>query len=242
MSTSDSLFQRQQLQLGARACLAPAVAVFIFAFVMGALAHQHGWQPSYLMLFCLGIVGASIQAVSLQLWGTSHDMVPILIACFAVHLRYILICASIAPLLSRLSFREKLLAVHFTTDSNWVMTIARQRSGNVTSAAFLFGGGVLVVSCLTVGNLVGFWAAGLVSNVRTLGFDFAIPGVFLCLLVVLWKSSEADSLPWISAALVALVVKYFVAGSWYIVIGALAGAAIAGIHKSFLSQGEPRDA
>ena len=242
MSQSDSLFQPQQLALGARACLAPAVAVFIFAFVMGALAYQHAWNTPYLILFCLGIVGASIQAVSLQLWGSSHDIAPILIACFAVHLRYILICASIAPLLSRLGFWQKVLALHFTTDSNWVMTIARQRSGGTASTAFLFGGGLLVVSCLTLGNVVGFWAAGLVSNVHTLGFDFAIPGVFLCLLVVLWKSSEADLVPWISAALVALAVKYFVTGSWYIVIGALAGAAIAGMHKAVMSQGETRDA
>lgn len=227
--SSNTIFDWPELRRGARACLAPAAAVFIFAFVLGALAHQRGWGLSYLVLFILGISGASVQAVAIQMWLPVNDILPLFVACFSVHLRYVLICASIEHLLSRLSFVEKLLALHFTTDSNWVVTIAEERRSKKVSAAYFFGGGLLVVACYLSGNVTGFLATDTIPDIRTLGLDFAIPGVFLCLLLSLWKSPRADLLPWGTAIAVALVSRSHIAGGWYIVLGAVSGACMAGL-------------
>ena len=86
--SSNTIFDGPELRRGARACLAPAAAVFIFAFVLGALAHQRGWGLSYLVLFILGISGASVQAVAIQMWSPVNDILPLFVACFSVHLRY----------------------------------------------------------------------------------------------------------------------------------------------------------
>lgn len=229
MQMSGSLFHGPELRRGARACLAPAAAVFIFAFALGALTHQREWSMPYMVLFILGVTGASVQAVAIQMWTPTHDILPLFVACFSVHLRYILICASMEHLLARLSLVEKLLAVHFTTDSNWVVTIAEERRNKKVSAAFFFGGGLMVVGCYLTGNLTGYLATEQIPNIRTLGLDFAIPGVFLCLLLSLWKSPRADLLPWGTAIVVSLASRSYIAGGWYIVLGAVSGACMAGL-------------
>jgi predicted branched-subunit amino acid permease len=140
-----------------------------------------------------------------------------------------LICASIEPLLSRLSFFEKVLAVHFTTDSNWAVTIAEKLSNKKVSAAFLLGGGMMVIGGYLTGNVAGFLSAEQIPDIRTLGLDFAIPGVFLCLLLSFCKSLRTDLLAWGVAVVVSLVSKFYINGGWYILLGAVSGACTSGL-------------
>jgi predicted branched-subunit amino acid permease len=226
---SSGLFYWPDLYRGARACLAPTAAVFIFAFALGALTYKLEWSMAYLILFILGVTGASVQAVAIQMWTPTQDIFPLFAACFSVQVRYILICASIEPLLSRLSFFEKVLAVHFTTDSNWAVTIAEKLSNKKVSAAFLLGGGMMVIGGYLTGNVAGFLSAEQIPDIRTLGLDFAIPGVFLCLLLSFCKSLRTDLLAWGVAVVVSLVSKFYINGGWYILLGAVSGACTSGL-------------
>ena len=225
---SASLLSFDQMGRGARACLVPGLAVLVFSFVMGALAHQAQWSLPYLVAFCLGITGASVQAIALQMWSNSADLMPILVAGFAVHLRYALIAASLRGVLAELPFFRKAFALHMTSDSSWAMTIADERRNEGTTPAFLFGGSLVIISAYTLGNVGGYFAALDMADIRRWGLDFAILGVFLCLLIALWRSARADLLPWFVAALVACLTKNALSGGWYMVAGALAGALAAG--------------
>jgi predicted branched-subunit amino acid permease len=225
---SASLLSLDQMGRGARACLVPGLAVLVFSFVMGALAHQLNWSLPYIVVFCLGVAGASVQAIALQMWGSSTDLVPILVAGFAVHLRYALIAASLRGILADVPFLRKAFALHMTSDSSWAMTIADERRNKGTAPAFLFGGSLVIMGCYTLGNVGGYFAALDMADVRRYGLDFAILGVFLCLLIALWRSARADLLPWFVAAVVACLTKNALSGGWYMVVGALAGALAAG--------------
>jgi predicted branched-subunit amino acid permease len=225
---SASLLALDQMGRGARACLVPGLAVLVFSFVMGALAHQANWTLPYIVSFCLGVAGASVQAIALQMWGSPADLVPILVAGFAVHLRYALIAASLRNILAEVPFPRKALALHMTSDSSWAMTIADERRNKGTSPAFLFGGSLVIMGCYTLGNVGGYFAALSIAEVKRYGLDFAILGVFLCLLIALWRSARADLLPWGVAALASSLARHAVSGGWYMVLGAIAGALAAG--------------
>ncbi len=225
---STSLVALDQMGRGARACLGPGLAVLVFSFVMGALAHQANWTLPYIVAFCLGVAGASVQAIALQMWGSPADLVPILVAGFAVHLRYALIAASLRNVLAGVPFLRKAFALHITSDSSWAMTIADERRNKGTAPAFLFGGSLVIMACYTLGNVGGYFAGLSMADLKRYGLDFAILGVFLCLLIALWQSARADLLPWCVAALVACLTKNVLSGGWYMVLGAIAGALAAG--------------
>lgn len=135
------MHRRTSLGEGAHACLSPALAVLVLAFAMGSIAEAKGWTLPYVIVFCIAIVGASVQAATLQLWPPG-DPVGVVLACVAIHSRYILVCASVEPLWRGLSLPCKLFLAHFTTDSNWAVTIARMRDGQSATPAFLLGGGL----------------------------------------------------------------------------------------------------
>jgi predicted branched-subunit amino acid permease len=108
------------------------------------------------------------------------------------------------------SFFEKVLAVHFITDSNWAVTIAEKLSNKKVSAAFLLGGGLMVIGGYLTGNVAGFLSAEQIPDIRTLGLDFAISGVFLCLLLSFRKSLRTDLLAWGVAVVVSILSKYHI--------------------------------
>jgi predicted branched-subunit amino acid permease len=72
-------------------------------------------------------------------------------------------------------------------------------------------------------TLAGRLFGSVISDPTALGLDFAFSATFLALLLGLWKG-RADLVPWLVAALVAIIVGRFVPGQWYIVIGGLAGS------------------
>jgi predicted branched-subunit amino acid permease len=220
-------FERSELIDGAVQCIWPALAVFFFAVAMGAVAQSKSWSLAYAALFCLGIMGASAQVAALQLWDPSREAVQLLLAGIALHSRYILICASIAPLIRQLNIGQRLLVLHFTTDSNWAVSMARIRRKEPATSAFLLGGGLLVAACYLSGSMIGVLLGDHIPNLRAFGLDFAIPGVFLCLLIGLWKSPQHDLIPWSGAAVAAIAAKVSIPGGWYVLIGGGVGAAVA---------------
>jgi predicted branched-subunit amino acid permease len=63
---------------------------------MGSVAQSKNWSLGHIVLFSLGIMGASVQVVTLQLWEPSRELIGLIMAGIARHSRYILICPSIS--------------------------------------------------------------------------------------------------------------------------------------------------
>jgi predicted branched-subunit amino acid permease len=90
----------------------------------------------------------------------------------------------------------------------------------------LLGSGVAIYVAWVSATVVGALASGLVTDVEQYGLDFALTAVFITLLVGQWDG-RSDLLPWVSAAVVAVVASRFVPGSAYILLGGLAGMVVA---------------
>src|SRR5229473_2984306 len=97
---------------GAASCFSPALAVFVLAFAMGSIAQAKGWTLVFVVAFCIGVVGASVQAATLQMWP-AVDVTTVFLACLAIHSRYVLVCASLEPIFRPLSWNHKLFLAHF---------------------------------------------------------------------------------------------------------------------------------
>jgi predicted branched-subunit amino acid permease len=94
-----------------------------------------------------------------------------------------------------------------------------------TDAAFLLGSGLLLYVAWLSSTLLGRALGSIVQDPARFGLDFAFTAVFLSLLVGLWKS-KADLLPWIVAAIVAVITARLLPDKWYILCGALAGSLV----------------
>jgi 4-azaleucine resistance transporter AzlC len=213
-----------QLRRGFIANLPVAASVAAYGSVLGVLAAQKGIGWSTLLLMNLSVFAGSAQFVMVDMWAPPLPVVEMIMAVLIINMRYLLIGASLQPLFQGKTLRHKMAMMHLVADENWAVTMAAHRSG-IATTAFLFGGGLCVLSAWCAGTMLGHRLGAVVQNPEAYALDFAFVAVFTALTVSLWRGRQ-DVLPWLVAAVVAVGVEKLLPGKWYILAGGIAGALV----------------
>ncbi len=214
---------------GVKACISVSLAGALFGFVVGVLSHAKGLSmPASLMMSSVMYAGAA-QMVSLTMWSHSHIPTLALVAtAFIVCLRYVLMGAALRPLFYKLPAWWVYPGLFFTTDESWALTMVemrRRRPRPRQLFAFFMGASILFYIAWVLFTYLGYAFSFAINNPHALGLDFAFTGIFLALLVGLWRGKQ-DAVPWIVAVVVSILTAHFIPGNWYIVIGAVAGSTV----------------
>lgn len=220
----------KELRTGFTANLVIAASVGAYGSVLGLMAAQKGLTWYQLLVMNLSVFAGSAQFVMVDMWLPPLPIVEITLAVLVINMRYLLIGASLSPLFAGTSLRHKMLFMHLVADENWAMTMARYHKGkDSVSIWFLLGGGICVQTAWCCGTLLGHRLGAVITNPEQFGLDFSFVAVFTALVFSFWKGRR-DILPWLAAALVALVSEALLPGKWYIVCGGVAGALVAAFH------------
>ena len=214
-----------QFFAGARACIPVAISVAAYGVVWGVLAKQAGLSLLEVMLMSGLVFAGSAQFVALDLWTATPSTLPIgpiILATLIVNLRYLLLTATMRPLVRPGTEKRSAAAMWLLSDENWAMTVGQMAKGR-GSIAFLVGGGTTVWCAWMAATILGRLLGSAIDDPTKFGLDFAFTATFLALLLGMWKG-KADLLPWLVAALVAVVSARFIPGSWYILTGGIAGS------------------
>jgi predicted branched-subunit amino acid permease len=100
--------------------------------------------------------------------------------------------------------------------------VAELRRGG-RDAAFLLGAGLTLYGFWVASTVLGRAAGDLSPLVERWGLDYLTTAFFVALLAGFWRG-RGDALPWLIAGGIAAAAKAFLPGTWYIVLGALAGS------------------
>jgi len=177
----------------------------------------------------VGLAAGASQFVALGLWAMPLPVVSIVLTTLIVNLRHVLMGMSLSPWLLRISRFKALGSVFFMTDESWALTTAElaQKGDN---PAFLLGSGITLWIAWQTGTCAGRVLGSSIHDPSSLGLDFAFSAVFITLLVGLWRGA-ADVLPWIVAAAVAVAASHWLQGTWYILLGGLAGSVAGAVRR-----------
>lgn len=214
-----------QFAAGARACIPVVISVSAYGVVWGVLARGAGLTLLEVIMMSGILFAGSAQFVALDLWSATPASLPIgplVLAALIVNLRYLLLTATLRPLFGPGEQIKGVLSTFLVTDENWAITMGEIVKGRGT-AAFLLGGGALTYSCWLASSVIGHSLGSAIDDPRTYGLDFAFTATFLALLLGMWKG-KGDLLPWLVGALVAIISAKLIPGSWYILIGGIAGS------------------
>lgn len=215
----------EQVYAGARACIPVAISVSAYGVVWGVLAKQAGLSLLEVILMSGIVFAGSAQFVALDLWTATPASLPIgplVLAALIVNLRYLLLTATLRPLFRPEERRRGAGIMFLLTDENWAMTVAEMAKGKGTPG-FLLGGGILAWVCWMASTVIGRLLGAAIDDPTRYGLDFAFTATFLALLLGMWKG-RGDIVPWLVAALVAIISARLVPGSWYIILGGIAGS------------------
>jgi 4-azaleucine resistance transporter AzlC len=224
-SLSPPPWSAAQFQAGARACIPVAISVAAYGVVWGVLAKQAGLSLFEVILMSGLVFAGSAQFVALELWTATPATLPIgpiIIATLIVNLRYLLLTATMRPLVRPGSERRSALSMWLLSDENWAMTAGEMARGR-GSIAFLAGGGTTIWCFWMAATVIGRLVGSAIDDPTRYGLDFAFTATFLALLLGMWKG-KADLVPWLAAAFLAFAAARLIPGSWYILIGGIGGS------------------
>ena len=214
-----------QFFAGARACIPVVISVAAYGVVWGVLARGAGLSLLEVILMSGLVFAGSAQFVAIDLWSTVPSALPIgplILAALIVNLRYLLLTATLRPLFRPDQQFRGALMMGIVSDETWAMTVGEMARGRGT-VAFLLGGGVFAYACWMATTVIGHTLGSAIDDPRTYGLDFAFTATFLALLLGMWKG-KGDLIPWLVAALAAVISAKLIPGSWYILIGGIVGS------------------
>lgn len=201
-----------------------------FGLVFGTFAAQKGLTFIETVTMSGAVYGGLSQVVGLQGWPaefTLSALFGLMLATFAVNLRFFLMSLTFRPWLGVLPPWKVYPVLLFITDANWLRTM-RYRDEGGNDVGFFLGGGLLLYVTWVIATGTGFVFSSWMTNPKALGVDLLIPAFFAALLIPAWKGARR-AVPWLVAGLVAVAVHWLVSGYWYIIAGAVSGAIAAGI-------------
>jgi 4-azaleucine resistance transporter AzlC len=215
---------------GLRQCVPVAVSVFAYGTIFGVLARQAGLSPLEAVLMSGIVFAGSSQFVAMGLWTMPLPIGAIILATLIINLRHVLLGAALRPWFRGVPARKAYPTLFVMVDEGWALTLKYFTDGG-KDAAFLLGSGLELYLAWLAATVVGYFASAAIPDPTSIGLDFAFTAVFLALLVGMWSGKEF-LLPWLGAAIVAVVAEHFLPGTWYILLGGLTGALIAMVRHA----------
>ncbi|XPV77376.1 MAG: AzlC family ABC transporter permease [Desulfovibrio sp.] len=208
----------------------PVVMGYIpVGFAYGVLARQSGVCLSSTILMSVIVFAGSGQLIAASMIGAQIAPLSIVMTTFIVNLRHLLMSASLSPHLKGYSRKELAFFTHQIVDETFAIHSLRFSEGR-KSKTETFAINIIAHSAWILGGALGAFAGDLISDVRPYGLDYALPAMFIALIV----SQMKDRVHLLVAIAVGALSTAMVLGGidqWNIVIGTVFGATLgAGIE------------
>ena len=196
--------QRKNFLAGVRAEIPLLVGVFPFGLIYGVLALGSGLSVSAAQMMSSIVFAGSSQFITSQLVHESAPGIVLILTIAVVNLRHMLYSASLAPYLSSLSMRWKVLLSYFLTDEAYAPSIIQYEEQGRTpfSHWFVLGAGFSLWLIWQVSTAIGIFLGSAIPESWSL--DFALPLTFIAMVMPVLKN-RPSILAALSAGMVALL-------------------------------------
>jgi 4-azaleucine resistance transporter AzlC len=215
-------FTRGAVLLGMRRSVPLLLGLTPFGLIVGVLAQGQGLSLAEATLMSALCYAGSAQILVLGHWAVPAPVLGATLAAFIINLRLALMGPVLSPWLDRLQGWRLWGTLFMMADQNWALSVEHMRRGE-GDAGFLFGSGFIIWVVWVATTMIGHVAGAVIRPPPGHPVFFAALAVFLALLTRMWRGRQ-DALPWLVAAGVSVVAAQVLPGSWYIVVGALAGS------------------
>jgi 4-azaleucine resistance transporter AzlC len=222
-ATPDAVtFDRAGIRTGFVTCVPVALGVAGYGIAFGVLADQAGLSALEVAVMSATVLAGASQIIAVELWADPIPAAAVVLAVFAVNLRYSLMGAALRPWFKHLSAPQTYGSLFFMADENWALTMRDLTSGS-NRGAFLLGSGLAIWVFWVASSVVGVAFGGVIDDPATFGLDFVLVATFVALAVELWDGASTV-IPWGVALVTALGTAQVLTGQWHVIAGGIAAA------------------
>lgn len=167
---------------GVRQALPIVLGYIPVGFAYGVLAQKSGLSLLNAVAMSVIVFAGSAQLIGAGLFGAGAGPLALIATTFVVNLRHLLMSAALAPRLRGWKKWQIALFGYELTDETFALHTMRMAKGSPPLAE-TFGVNLTAQSSWVAGSLAGYLAGGQIADVRPVGLDYALPAMFIALLV-----------------------------------------------------------
>jgi predicted branched-subunit amino acid permease len=211
---------------GVRFGLPVCIAVSPFGLLFGTLAVENGLSVFEAFFMSVAVFGGASQMVGIELFG--QKVAPWLIAfsIFAVNFRHVLYSAAFGRHMAGWPRMQQAIAYFLLTDAQYALAESQMQSGRKLTFARYMGAGFTGYLVWVGTTVLGAIFGKLIPDTSAIGADFLLPIYFLGLMMDFRK--RPLWLPVVAVSAVASIIAFRLVGSpWHVLLGAIAGVALA---------------
>lgn len=189
MKDNLAISSRRSLFLqGVKACLPTLFGYFSIGFAAGIVEKTAGLSLLEIALLCLLLYAGSGQFILAGMVQASFSIVAVAVTIFFVNLRHLLFSASLSPY-----FREAKPAASFAigallTDESFGVASDHAARHKAIDVRWMHGLNLTAYLGWFAANMAGAFFGQYIDSPTTWGMDFALPGMFIGLLVMQMQS------------------------------------------------------
>lgn len=193
-----------------------------FALAYAVSARAAGLSVLDTQLMSLVVFAGSSQFSAANLFALNATSFSIVLTTFVINVRHVLYTLTLGQKMN-LSWQQKLIAAHLTTDEAFGLAIAKEGY----SFTYYMGIALSLFVSWNAATLIGSLLSNAIPDPVALGIDFIFPIAFIALLIPLLKTRVDISIVLLSGGLALLLSQILGSGLTILftgVLGALAGA------------------
>ena len=197
------------------------------AMLCGTLAAGKGFSPLEALLMSGLLYAGASQFVAIEMWVDPLPIVLMIFTIFIVNVRHMLYAASISRHINGIERRWHPFLMYILTDEAWALLERKALTQPLTLGYYLGVAGPLWPTWF-LSSAIGAFIGRKLPDPALIGLDFAFAAMFIAILAGFWKGPRTGAVV-ITSAIVAVIAKTYLSGAWYIVLGGLAGVAVAAL-------------
>lgn len=209
---------------GAALALPVIFGYFPVGFAYGILAVKAGFPPLMVGLMSLLVYAGSAQFIAVGLVTGGASAFSIITTTFVVNLRHLLMSASMTPYLRHWSKPLQTWFGFEMTDETFALNLGRFSSHGVIPAETFTINSICHMSWVLAG-LCGAFFGDIIGDMRVFGLDFALPAMFIGLLIPHLRIPRRLFAVILGFAL-SLVLAIAGAGQWNVILATVLSATI----------------
>lgn len=214
--------------------LTPALPVVLgyipVGFAYGVLGVNAGLSTFNTILMSIFVFAGSAQLMATGFFAQGLNPFSILITTFIVNLRHLLMSASLSTHMKNWKQYEVAGFCYELTDETFAVHSMRFTNGD-TSAIPAMSINLICQLSWVVGTVLGALAGNLISDVRPFALDYALPAMFIALLI-LQVHNRKHIIVAIVAAVTSIILWRIGITQWNVILATVIGATLGAILET----------
>ncbi|TCS96594.1 AzlC family ABC transporter permease [Hazenella coriacea] len=214
---------------GVKDCLPTVLGYLSIGFAAGVVQATAGLSMMEIALMSTLLYAGSAQFIAAGMFVAGAPLLSIIVTIFIVNLRYLLLSAALAPYFRKMSTLQNIVNGFLLTDETFGVAANRLSKRNEASYSWMLGLNITAYLNWLFANLAGAYLGQWIQDPSSFGLDFALPAMFIGLLVLQFVDSPKIVLDFfiaISAIILTILASFMLSKGLDLIVATLLAACL----------------